>query len=297
MQSVVSYPDRGPWGNNKYRGNMSGYLVKDIIEQYNLKYLSDYMVGGGTTEDVCRDMGIPGVFTDLNRGFDMLSMDIPDRPQAAIMHYPYWGCIKYARTQYDAKKVQKRYGYDPLKEDLAEAPTWEDFVRKMDYCTLKAFSALDKGGRLFLLVGDWKQKGHLYSMVSDMAKPGTLEQIIIKLQHNTTSESFSYSNHNFVPIMHEYLVVLRKDEPMLILVTTTMKRMLDMRDSLNTTWRDTVLSVLQHYGKAMSLNELYEELAPHKKAKANPNWQAKIRQTVQDKRYFRRTGRGCYTAA
>ena len=34
MQSVVSYPDRGPWGNNKYRGNMSGYLVKDIIEQF-----------------------------------------------------------------------------------------------------------------------------------------------------------------------------------------------------------------------------------------------------------------------
>ena len=297
MQSVVSYPDRGPWGNNKYRGNMSGYLVKDIIEQYNLKYLSDYMVGGGTTEDVCREMGIPGVFTDLNRGFDMLSMDIPDRPQAAIMHYPYWGCIKYARTQYDAKKVQERFGYAPLQEDLAEAPTWEDFVRKMDYCTLKAFSALDKGGRLFLLVGDWKQKGRLYSMVSDMAKPGTLEQIIIKLQHNTTSESFTYSNRNFVPIMHEYLVVLRKDEPMLIPVTTTVKRMLDMRDSQNSTWRDTVLSVLQHYGKAMSLNELYEELAPHKKAKANTNWQAKIRQTVQDERYFRRTSRGCYAAA
>ena len=62
MQSVVSYPDRGPWGNNKYRGNMSGYLVKDIIEQYHLKQLSDYMVGGGTTEDVCRAKGIPGTF-------------------------------------------------------------------------------------------------------------------------------------------------------------------------------------------------------------------------------------------
>ena len=88
MQSVVSYPDRGPWGNNKYRGNCSGYLIKDIIEQYHLKQLSDYMVGGGTTEDVCRDMGIPGTFMDRNRGFDMLSMDIPDRPQAAFLHYP-----------------------------------------------------------------------------------------------------------------------------------------------------------------------------------------------------------------
>ena len=89
MQSVVSYPDRGPWGNNKYRGNMSGYLVKDIIEQYHLRQLSDYMVGGGTTEDVCRDMGIPGTFLDLNRGFDMLSMDIPERPENVILHLPY----------------------------------------------------------------------------------------------------------------------------------------------------------------------------------------------------------------
>lgn len=297
MQSVVSYPERGPWGNNKYRGNCSGYLIKDIIEQYHLKQLSDYMVGGGTTEDVCRDMGIPGTFTDLNRGFDMLSMDIPDRPQAAFLHFPYWSMVRYAKTQYDSRKVQEKFGYDPLAEDLSEAPTWEEFVKKMDYCTLKTFSALEKGGRLFLLVGDWKQKGRLYSMVSDMAKVGTLEQIIIKLQHNCLSDKNLYSNNNFVPIIHEYLVVLRKDEPMLIPVTTTVTKMLDMRDSKNSTWRDTVLAVLQHYGKEMSLSELYEELAPHKKAKANPNWQAKVRQTVQDERYFKRTSRGHYAAA
>ena len=297
MQSVVSYPDRGPWGNNKYRGNMSGYLVKDIIEQYHLRQLSDYMVGGGTTEDVCRDMGIPGTFLDLNRGFDMLSMDIPERPENVILHYPYWGCIRYAKTQYDAKSVQDRYGYDPIAEDLSEAPTWEEFVKKMDYCTLKTFSALEKGGRLFLLVGDWKQKGRLYSMVSSMAMPGTLDQIIIKLQHHTTSEKFTYSNRNFVPIMHEYLVVLRKDEPMLIPVTLTVTKTLDMRNSINATWRDTIHSVLQHYGKAMTLHELYEELAPHKKAKANPHWKEKIRQTLRDDRYFKRVAEGTYRAA
>ena len=166
-----------------------------------------------------------------------------------------------------------------------------------NYCILKQFSALDKGGRLFLLMGDWKQKGKLYSMLSDCAKPGTLEQIIIKLQHNCMSDSSTYSNRNFVQIIHEYLVVLRKDEPMLIPVTTTVKRMLDMRDSKNSTWRDTLLAVLQHYVKEMSLQELYEELAPHRKAKANPHWKDKVRQTVQDARYFKRTSRGCYTAA
>ena len=297
MKSVVSYPDRGPWGNNKYRGNCSGYLIKDIIEQFHLKSLSDYMVGGGTTEDVCRDMGIPGTFTDLNRGYDMLSMDIPDRPSNAYFHAPYSSMILYSDNMYSAKEIEEKYGFDPRINDLSRAKDWEDFINKMNYCILKQFTALEKGGRLFMLMGDWKQKGKLYSMVSDCAKPGTLEQIVIKLQHNCLSEKSSYSNNNFIPIIHEYLVILRKDEPMLIPVTTVTRRMLDMRDALNTTWRDTVHSVLEHYGRSMTLNELYEELASHKKAQANPHWKDKIRQTVQDTRYFRRTARGEYSAA
>ena len=81
MKSVVSYPDRGSYGNNKYRGNCSGRLIADLIDQYKLHSLSDYMVGGGTTEDVCKVKNIPGTFLDLNRGFDMMTMDIPERPE------------------------------------------------------------------------------------------------------------------------------------------------------------------------------------------------------------------------
>ena len=29
MQSIVSYPDRGTYGRNDYRGNCSGLLIKD----------------------------------------------------------------------------------------------------------------------------------------------------------------------------------------------------------------------------------------------------------------------------
>lgn len=74
MKSVVSYPDRGQYGN-KYRGNCSGRLIEDLIGQYKLQALSDYMVGGGTTEDVCKTLNIPGKYLALNRGYDMLSMD------------------------------------------------------------------------------------------------------------------------------------------------------------------------------------------------------------------------------
>lgn len=52
MKSVASYPDRGAYGNNRYCGNCSGRLIADLIDQYKLTSLSDYMVGGGTTEGV-----------------------------------------------------------------------------------------------------------------------------------------------------------------------------------------------------------------------------------------------------
>lgn len=76
-KSVVSYPERGEYGNNRYRGNCSGRLIEDLIKQYNIRQLSDYMVGGGTTEDVCRKLSVSGTYLDLNRGFDMIDMDIP----------------------------------------------------------------------------------------------------------------------------------------------------------------------------------------------------------------------------
>ena len=89
MKSIVSYPERGADGKNNYRGNCSGKLIEDIIDQYKIKSLSDYMVGSGTTEDVCRRLNVPGTFLDLNRGFDMLEMDIPERAQSIFWHPPY----------------------------------------------------------------------------------------------------------------------------------------------------------------------------------------------------------------
>jgi len=50
--SVVSYPDRGPWGDSRYRGNCSGYLVKDLILRFGCKSVFDPAEGSGTVRDV-----------------------------------------------------------------------------------------------------------------------------------------------------------------------------------------------------------------------------------------------------
>ena len=114
MKSVVSYPERGDGGNNLYRGNCSPRLIEDIIEQYKLTSLNDYMVGSGTTKDVCKRLGVAGEYYDLNRGFDLMEMDIPERPENIFWHPPYDDIVVYSDRMYSAKDIINRYGFDDL---------------------------------------------------------------------------------------------------------------------------------------------------------------------------------------
>jgi hypothetical protein len=300
MQSIVSYPDRGnQYGKNTYRGNCSGLLIKDLIAQYKLQGLSDFMVGSGTTEDVVKEAGIRGDFADLNRGYDMMSMDIPKRAENIFWHPPYHDMIVYSGKQYDAKAVQQMTGLPVetiLADDLSRCASWEEFVKKMNYCMLKQFSALEKGGRMFVLVGDMKRKGKLYSMIRDLICPGTMENIIIKAQHNCWSDRQSYSG-SFVPIVHEYLLVTRKDAGLIVPVSWGTNREYDMRSFRDMSWRDLVYTTIEENGGQMNLQELYDALKDSAKAKANQHWQEKVRQTVQNVRRFVRTERGTYALA
>lgn len=298
MQSIVSYPERGPYGNNKYRGNCSGKLIEDIIEQYRLQGLSDFMVGSGTTEDVVKTKGLRGTFADLNRGYDMLSMEIPDRAENIFWHPPYHTMIQYSDSQYSSKKVQELYGLSAetiAAHDLSRCRSWEEFIEALNYCMMKQFTALEKGGRMFTLMGDMKKNGILYSMISDCAKIGTLEQIIIKQQHNCVSDGRQYAGR-FVPIVHEYLLVTRKDSGLTIPVTTFVKTPMDIRNCLSASWRDILITILQEHGE-MSLDNIYNAMSGSQKIAGNLNWQAKIRQTLQNTKFFQRTGRGIYKTA
>lgn len=299
MQSIVSYPDRGSYGRNSYRGNCSGKLIKDIINQYKLRGLSDFMVGSGTTEDVVRETGLRGTFADLNRGFDMMTMDVPERAENIFWHPPYHDMVVYSNSQYKASDVERATGLPAdtiLADDLSRCASWEEFVKKMNHCMLKQFAALEKGGRMFTLVGDMKRRGKLFSMILDLVKPGTIENIIIKAQHNCWSERQSYSG-TFVPIVHEYLLVTRKDTGLVIPVSYGMNAEYDMRRFGSQSWRDLIFSIIQENGAQMSLQELYDAVKDSTKAKANQHWQEKVRQTVQDIKHFIRTERGCYALA
>ena len=296
MNTIVSYPDRGEYGKSSYRGNCSGLLIEDLIKQYKLEGLSDFMVGSGTTEDVVKKHGLRGTFADLNRGYDMLNMDIPERAENLFWHPPYHDMIVYSGEQYSDRMVIENYGFDPKEVDLSRCADWDEFVKKMNHCMMKQFAALEKGGRMFTLVGDMKRKGVLYSMLCDIVKPGTLEQIIIKTQHNCVSSRNTYTNRNFVPIVHEYLLVTKKENELIIPVSLTVKKNADIRELHSPSWRDVLHALLKESDK-MSLQELYASIDGSQKTRNNPHWKEKVRQTLQNNKYFIRTSKGIYKIA
>jgi len=279
LASIVSYPERGVGGNNAYRGNCSPKLIEDLIKHFNLQEVCDYMAGSGTTRDAAENMGIKSKIYDLHSGFDLLNHEIPERPQYIFWHPPYHDIVVYSGNIYDSKQVQNRYGYDPTVSDLSRIPSWEEFIKALNYCMMKQFSALEKGGRMAVLLGDIKKRGKLYSMLFELIKPGTVENVIIKLQHNCFSDNTRYSGR-FIPILHEYVLLIKKDAPLIYPIMLTYTRDGDVRDMSGSTWRDIVAAVLEDLHGEVRLEQIYERVENHKRAQTQTHWREKVRQTL-----------------
>ena len=294
LTTVVSYPERGQGGNNRYRGNCSPKLIEDLITHFRPHEVCDYMCGSNTTADAARAMGIVSHTYDLHSGFDLLHTDIQERPEFIFWHPPYWDIIQYSDVMYRASDVQERYGYDLRLFDLSRIPTWEGFVQAMNYCMMKQFCALEQGGRMAVLVGDIKKKGRLFSMLFELTKPGVLENVIIKTQHNCMSDQRVYSGR-FIPIVHEYVLLVRKDAPLAVSLMMTYRVQSDIRDMPGPTWRDIVAGVLEDCRGSASLEDIYRHVETHKRAQSQQWWKEKVRQTLQiNPQTFEHTGRGMW---
>ena len=178
MRSIVSYPDRGKWGNSRYRGNCTGHIIKDLIQHFypnsKPKRFVEVFSGGGTGLDVAKDLGITNsVHLDLNTGWNALRDEIPYGSDFVFSHPPYWDIISYGK---------QRGNYDP--DDLSNVMSYEEFISKLDRVNAKIYQSLLNGGRHAFLIGDVRKKGKYYSIIKDMTWFGDLESHIIKAQHN-----------------------------------------------------------------------------------------------------------------
>jgi hypothetical protein len=195
LTSVVSYPQRGPWGDNRYPGNCSGYLLIDLIATFRPARVLDPMEGGGTSREVCADLEIAYQGFDLASGTDSLHDPIGSGYDLIFWHPPYHD--------------MKIYSDDP--RDLSQAGSLAGFQLLLRLGYQRFFEALAPGGRLAILIGDLRRRGTYEPLTSDVARLDRqhIEGIIVKMQHNTSSGQIAYAG-SFVPIVHETLTIFRK---------------------------------------------------------------------------------------
>jgi hypothetical protein len=195
LSSVVSYPERGPWGDNRYPGNCSGYLLIDLCATYAPRHVLDPMEGGGTSREVCADMGLAYAGFDLRSGTDSLRDEIGDGYDLIFWHPPYHD--------------MKIYSDDP--RDLSRTGSLAAFQALLRTGYWRFFELLASGGRLAILMGDLRRQGRYEPLTVDIARLDRrhLEGIVVKVQHNISSNSTRYAGA-FVPILHETLTIFRR---------------------------------------------------------------------------------------
>ena len=205
MTSVVSYPSRCQlFGDSRYRGNCDGRLIKDLILRYGARKVGDPMEGSGTSRDVVAGLnkykraGISYWGGDLRTGFDLTKHDLPGRFDFVWIHPPYWNIVQY------------RSG----SADLSNCESYERFRELLMVCLRRCYDALEVGGRLAVLIGDVRRAGRYAPIVKDVLNfpYGEIRSVIIKVQHNCTSDRKRYRKMEDVPIRHEYCLVFKKVE-------------------------------------------------------------------------------------
>jgi len=206
MTSIVSYPERcRHWGDSRFRGNCDGRLFKNLVLRYRASRVADPMMGSGTTRDVIaglnrtRRHSIHYWGADLRSGFDLRTDARPGPFELVWLHPPYWNIIRYS---------------DDDPRDLSTCPTYDEYQNSLRRCLRRCYDALLPGGRLAILVGDIRRRGVYIPIVRDVlameGELGQLRSVIIKAQHNCSSNAKTYRRMEDVPIQHEYCVVFKK---------------------------------------------------------------------------------------
>ena len=293
MKSVMSFPERGNYGDSKGRGNTSGYIIKELIQHFNPRLFVDACEGSGTSKDVCKEMGIEYVGLDLYKGQDFtkdyILTQLPRPADICFTHPPYHDMIAYSGSV---------YGKEILTGDTSHCRNVEEFISKSQVMLMNQREATKEGGIYCTLIGDQRGgslgKGNFRSYQSDFIQMMPKEELLsvaIKLQHNCMSDTRVY-NGSFIPIMHEYLLIWKKRAKSLFAISFDIASELQSRVATN--WRNAIRIVMMKLQKA-DLNTIYyeiEKVASNLIAN-NPNYKAKIRQQLQ--KHYNNVERGVWS--
>ena len=281
--SILSFPSRGPWGDAAWRGNCSGHLYKTLFERLRPAVFVDPMVGSGTSVQVAQQMRIEAHGLDLRSGFNVLRqsiLEVVGKPaDLCLSHPPYWNIILYSGDV---------WGEQPHPDDLSRSATEEEFLDRLQVALLNQRHATGAGGYYGTIIGDVRKKGRYSSYQAECIArmpSSELRAVLIKAQHHVRSNDKRYPNRVFPDILHEYVLIWQRPHGgVAVSFLGTLAQLAGAAQRrLAGTWRAVVWSALVTVGGKARLSDLYALIADNApdKLKANTNWQAKVRQTLQ----------------
>lgn len=296
--SILSFPDRGKWGKATWRGNCSGHVYKTLFEQLHPTVFIDPMVGSGTSVEVAKEMGVEAYGLDLHSGFNILRDSIVERvgkqADLVVSHPPYGGLLKYSGEV---------WGDQPHPDDLSRCANDEEFHEKLQIALLNQRDATKGGGYYGTIIGDWRRGGVYTSYqaecITRMPK-AELAAVLIKAQFNCVSDGRQYAGMKLPRILHEYIVLWCKPRRIISVLEDLSALARQQQERLTATWRAIVRNVMIALGGQAELKEIYAKVAENapEKLRTNPNWQAKIRQVLnQHLNEFNPVDRGVWKLA
>ena len=204
LTSLYHNAEAGPYGHRGYPGNCSGNLIKDLLPYFKPDGLIlDPMAGSGTCADVCRELQLACLSWDIHQGIDACDPAGfgPDASFAFIWSHPaYWR--------------QKLYLDDP--RDLSRSPTLEDFLRRYRQFIRNCARALQPGGKLAILMGDYTDKDAGFVPLTYHTKRLCFEAglkqhctDIVRFSHNASSSHKVYKSA-FIPGLHDICSIIER---------------------------------------------------------------------------------------
>lgn len=159
--------------------------------------------------------------------------------------------------------------------------SWEEFLALSGRALARMMQWVDVGGHVAVLVGSIRRKGHLYDTAMDLPRPAPLVARVVKVQHNVRSEGRTYPG-KVLPIVHEDLLVFRREGPYVFQGVLPKRVTWDLRRSPNATWRGAVYAALTTLGGEADLAGIYREIECFAITRGtNAHWREKVRQTLQ----------------
>jgi hypothetical protein len=209
LTSLYHLDDTADFGDRGYPGNCGGSLIRDLLRYFKPKKLFDPMTGSGTCRDVCRELAIECVSSDIHQGIDACDPNLffgegrrfeQQSFDFVWLHPPYWR--------------QKLYADDP--RDLSRTPTLGDFLNRYAHLFAHCGYVLKPGGIMAVLMGDYIDRKAGFVPLTFHTKRIAFEcglrqpcTDIIRFSHGASSSRKVYRS-SFIPGLHDVCMIFDK---------------------------------------------------------------------------------------